>query len=264
MKEALGVLAALGHRSRLELFRLLVRAGPAGLPAGELARDLGQAASTVSTHLKRLTEVGLATCERQGRVLRYGINVDCVQALFWFLGEDCCQGRLELCPPPTFRIQQELEGLQRGPRAGLEQVLFICSRNSARSQMAEAILRHLAPERFRVASAGIRASEVHPWTLEVLQEREVDGSMLEAKDLGEFLGKGPIDTAIIVCERAKEHCAELYPFAQSILEWPFPDPVEADEAGQLRAFRVVRDQIWDKIESWLEEAASGYLRMERN
>lgn len=90
-------LAALAHQYRLQIFRLLVRAGPSGVPAGEIADHIGISATSVSFHLKELDRSGLATSTRQGRFVRYAVRVEGMRQLLTYLTEDCCGGRPELC-----------------------------------------------------------------------------------------------------------------------------------------------------------------------
>ncbi len=134
-------------------------------------------------------------------------------------------------------------------------VLFLCTGNSARSQMAEAILRSRAGDRFEVASAGMEPKGVHPLTLRVLEESGIDTRGLHSKPSSDFLGKVAVRTAIIVCERANQHCPRIYPFAGRTLYWPFDDPAafEGTEAEQLQKFREVRDQVAARIDQWLDE-----------
>ena len=99
MKDALDALAALGQHTRLEAFRLLVKAGPEGLPAGTLAEKLGVVPNTLSTHLGILTRAGLAVSVREGRVIRYTARYDGMRDLLAYLMEDCCQGQPEICTP---------------------------------------------------------------------------------------------------------------------------------------------------------------------
>lgn len=98
-KKAITALSALGQDTRLEVFRLLVRAGPNGLPAGEIAMRLGAAQNTMSAHLKVLDHAGLVQAERAGRVIRYFVNMTDFGALLAYLMEDCCNGKPELCQP---------------------------------------------------------------------------------------------------------------------------------------------------------------------
>ena len=103
-------------------------------------------------------------------------------------------------------------------------VMFLCAHNAARSQMAEAILRHLAGDRFEVCSAGLEPTAIHPLTIQVLEEIGVDTAPLRAEGLEHYLAKFSVQYAIIVCEKTQAQCPRLYPFAQQTLFWPFEDP----------------------------------------
>ncbi|MDN5925620.1 MAG: metalloregulator ArsR/SmtB family transcription factor [Hyphomicrobiales bacterium] len=96
---ALSALAALGQETRLEVFRLLVRAGPEGVPAGEIASRLEAVQNTTSAHLKVLTHAGLIRPEREGRIVRYVAEMAGFRDLLAYLMEDCCNGDPELCRP---------------------------------------------------------------------------------------------------------------------------------------------------------------------
>jgi DNA-binding transcriptional ArsR family regulator len=98
-KSALAALSALGQETRLEVFRLLVRAGAEGVPAGEIAQRLGTIQNTMSAHLKVLDHAGLVRAERNGRSIRYVADMTGFRDLLAFLMEDCCNGRPELCRP---------------------------------------------------------------------------------------------------------------------------------------------------------------------
>jgi len=92
-------LSALAQTSRLEVFRLLVKAGPDGLPAGEIARALAVAPNTLSSQLALLSRAELVRARRDGRSIIYAADFDRMAALLTFLMEDCCQGRAEVCAP---------------------------------------------------------------------------------------------------------------------------------------------------------------------
>ncbi len=96
---ALETLAALSHETRLWVFRLLVQAGPEGLPAGEIADSLSSRQNTVSSHLRQLHAAGLIDSERFGRHVVYRANYDTVRDLVMFLVEDCCAGSSLVCNP---------------------------------------------------------------------------------------------------------------------------------------------------------------------
>ena len=135
-------------------------------------------------------------------------------------------------------------------------VLFVCTHNAARSQMAEALLRQHAGERFEASSAGLDPTEVHPLTRQVLAEVGVEASGLFAKPLRDFLGRASVRYAIIVCQRAEESCPRIFPFATRTLVWSFDDPAALEGSGerQLAKFRRVRDEIDGRIRQWLREA----------
>nr|WP_295662137.1 metalloregulator ArsR/SmtB family transcription factor [Polymorphobacter sp.] len=90
-------LQALGHATRLQAFRLLVVAGPNGLPAGSLATAIGVPSSTLSSHLSRLEHAGLVQSQRRSRQIFYAIQIEAVRRLLGYLIEDCCQGEADLC-----------------------------------------------------------------------------------------------------------------------------------------------------------------------
>lgn len=96
---ALSALAALGQESRLDIFRLLVKAGAEGVPAGEVSSRLGAIQNTMSSHLKILHHAGLVRPERDGRVVRYVANMTGFGDLLAYLMEDCCNGSPEICRP---------------------------------------------------------------------------------------------------------------------------------------------------------------------
>ncbi|MCX7994814.1 MAG: arsenate reductase ArsC [candidate division WOR-3 bacterium] len=132
-------------------------------------------------------------------------------------------------------------------------VLFLCYHNSARSQMAEGLLRNLAGDKFDVYSAGIEPSGVHPLAIKVMQEIGIDISNHKSKSAGEFL-KEHFGYIITVCDDAKEKCP-TFPGIAIRLHWPFEDPasVSGSEENRLNVFRKVRDQIKEKIVNWLNQ-----------
>jgi len=98
---AVEALSALAHASRLAVFRLLVRAGPDGLRAGDIAREVGALPNTLSTHLNILAHAGLIRSRRDGRAILYSADYDGMRNLLGFLMDDCCAGRPEICAPLT-------------------------------------------------------------------------------------------------------------------------------------------------------------------
>jgi len=132
-----------------------------------------------------------------------------------------------------------------------QRVLFLCTHNSARSQMAEGFLRALAPDRFEVASAGTQATRVHPLAVRATAEVGIDLGGHTSKILDPFVEQ-PWDYVITVCDAANEACP-VFPKKSSRLHWSFEDPSQAsgNDAQRLDVFRRVRDQIRRRIEAWI-------------
>jgi len=140
-------------------------------------------------------------------------------------------------------------------RAGYPiRVLFVCTGNSARSQMAEALLRRLGGSTFEVFSAGTEPKGVNPLTVRVLSEAGIDISRARSKSTGEFLGQ-PFDYVATVCDRARETCP-YFPGARRRLHWSFDDPAEATgtEEQRLAVFRRVMGEIRSAVETFIPEA----------
>ena len=97
LTQAVDALSALAQRTRLAVFRLLVREGPNGLSAGEVAERVGVAPATLSFHLSQLEGAGLLTARRESRQIFYAVDIEGARRLLEFLSEDCCQGRPEIC-----------------------------------------------------------------------------------------------------------------------------------------------------------------------
>jgi arsenate reductase (thioredoxin) len=127
-------------------------------------------------------------------------------------------------------------------------VLFLCTHNSARSQMAEGLLRQIAGDRFEVHSAGTEATLVRPLAIRAMAEIGVDISCQVSKTLDRYL-REPFDHVITVCDDANEACP-FFPGAVSRLHWSFEDPSRAlgSEEERLAVFRSVRDRIRKRIE----------------
>lgn len=135
-------------------------------------------------------------------------------------------------------------------------VLFLCTANSARSQMAEGLLRAVGGERFDVVSAGVEPGSLHPLASRVMAEIGIDISHHEAKSVDRFAGQ-EFDYVITVCDAAAERCP-LFPGAAKRLHWSIEDPAKArgSEKERLHAFRAARDALWKRIEEFLTSAVS--------
>ncbi len=130
-----------------------------------------------------------------------------------------------------------------------KKVLFLCTGNSCRSQMAEGWLRHLYGDWYEACSAGTHPTRLHPKAVFVMAERRVDISMQRSKSVYE-LANEPFDIVITVCDNAREECP-VFPFVKGQLHWGFPDPAVATgtEEEILEVFCQVRDAIYEKIKS---------------
>ena len=152
---------------------------------------------------------------------------------------------------------------------GRARVLFLCTHNSARSQMAEGLLRHLAGDRFEAYSAGIDPTdEVHPCAVEAMREVGIDISGQEPKGLKEYMGKQTFNYLVIVCARAEERCPKTFPGVGTTFSWIFEDPRRDEDLSHdsvLERFRAVRDEIEIRMRNWLEhpEGELRRLREER-
>lgn len=130
-----------------------------------------------------------------------------------------------------------------------KKVLILCTGNSARSQMAEGLLKHIARDEYKIYSAGTKPSVVRSEAIKVLAEIGVDISQNRSKSVDEFVGK-EIDYVLTVCDNAKEICP-YFPAQTLVVHHSFEDPaeIEGDEETKLLAFRRVRDQIREYLDN---------------
>lgn len=136
-----------------------------------------------------------------------------------------------------------------------KKVLFLCTQNSARSQMAEGFLRHHGGEDFEVYSAGISPSEeIHPQAVEVMEEVGVDISDQYPKGLTTYMGKMGFNYLMIVCARAEQDCPKTFPGVGTRFVWAFDDPRDEaiPEVERLEKFREIRDEIENRVRHWID------------
>jgi len=134
-----------------------------------------------------------------------------------------------------------------------KRVLLLCTGNSARSQMAEGLLRHLAGDRFEVFSAGVEPSFVRPQAIAAMNEIGIDVSQHRSKSVDEFLDK-QLDYVITVCDHASQRCP-IFPGDVTRIHWSIDDPVVGgSEELQLEAFRRARDELQQRIRVFIEQA----------
>lgn len=217
--------STLAHTARMSVFRLLMRRYPDALPAGEIAQVLGLKPSTTSVYLSALHGAGLISQTRAGTSLRYGIDMDGARDMVAQLFTDCCNWRPDLCPPDLHLAQRRSTMSET-----VQNVLFICTGNSARSIFAEAIMRHEAGGRFNVYSAGTRPqSELNPFAVEMLASKGLDTQALRAKNISEFQGDDApkMDFVFTVCDTAANEECPAWAGQPISAHWGLPDPVKA-------------------------------------
>ena len=136
-----------------------------------------------------------------------------------------------------------------------QKILFLCTGNSARSQMAEAFVRKYADDRFEAHSAGLEPKGLNPFTVKVMNEVGIDISGQTSKGVDTYLGKMLFQYLVTVCDDADKNCPTVWPGVNTRMHWSFQDPaaVEGSEEKKLAKFREVRDLIEAKIKSWLAE-----------
>lgn len=133
-------------------------------------------------------------------------------------------------------------------------VIFLCTGNSARSQMAEAFLRRYGGDQFEVYSAGLEPKGMHPLALRVMDEIGIDISGQRSKSVREYLGKVLFQYLITVCDEAEKNCPTVWPGVDQRIHWSFEDPAafEGTPGQKLAKFREVRNQIEQQVLDWLD------------
>ena len=137
-------------------------------------------------------------------------------------------------------------------------VLFLCTGNSARSQMAEAFLRKYGGDRFEAYSAGTEPKGINPYTERVMEEVGINLSGQRSKHIEEYMGKVHFGYLIIVCDEAERNCPTTFPGVGQRLHWSFEDPAAfvGSDDEKLAKFREVRGRIEQQIKEWLEEQSA--------
>jgi arsenate reductase len=255
--EPSSLFAALGHPSRLGIFRLLARRAPGGVPAGEIAAVLGMAPNTASVHLATLARAGLIHGRREGKQVLYALDIARTGGLIDYLALDCCRGRPELCAPLTravlaHPVRAEPPSMNT---ARTYSVLFVCTGNSARSIFAEAIMNQSGQGRFRAFSAGAKPrSELNPVAVETLERHGYDVSGLTSKNLTAFQQPGAprFDFVFTVCDDAANEECPPWPGQPISGHWGVPDPVKATgtDAEKALAFQRAFGMLKRRIDAF--------------
>ncbi len=233
--------AALGHPTRLAVVRLLARRTPGSVPAGELAEAVGASPSTLTRHLDQLVQADLVDRGRDGRQMLYRLSIKGTARLVRYLLVDCCRGRPDLCLGDVAGLQASRDdpGMAGGGRI---EVLFLCTGNSSRSIMAEAVLATLGGLRFVARSAGVKPKpQVHPLALRTLEEAGYETGGLFPKTPEDLLdeGAGRFDLVLTLCDHAANQECPVWPGQPMTAHWGLSDPATArgTESDRVEAFR---------------------------
>jgi len=236
--EAVRFLKAMADETRLAILGLLRLTD---LRGGEIAARLGLPANAVSYHLKQLREVGVLNdrhSHADARDVYYHLDLDRLQALYRQAGQTL--------HPLLSPEDPKASGAAEIPADRPLRVLFLCTHNSARSQLAEAILRLRGGEAVEVASAGDRPTAVHPMTISLLEEHGIEPGPYVAKSLDRFVGQS-FDYVITVCDRVKEHCP-VFPDDPVRIHWSLSDPTAIkEEAARSRAFATLWLELCTRV-----------------
>ncbi|MEQ8825758.1 MAG: metalloregulator ArsR/SmtB family transcription factor [Filomicrobium sp.] len=243
-EEAISALGALAHDTRLTIYRALMRSEPVGLSAGEIAKVAHASATAVSFHLKELVRAGLIRSWRDGRFVRYRIELDGMRQLLGFLMDDCCGGHPEICSAQVngsgkARCSPLREDQMENDEA--YHVLFLCTHNSARSVIGEALMNSLGQGAFVAYSAGSTPrGTINPFALKILSNHGHKTSGLRSKSWDEFTGEGApeIDFVFTLCDDAAAETCPVWPGNPITEHWGMPDPsaAEGTDSNKLAAF----------------------------
>jgi arsenate reductase len=222
-------LGSLAQPTRLAAFRHLLAAHPDSLPAGEIARRCDVPHNTMSTHLTILTRAGLATVARDGRPMNNRADVAGFRALLRFLTNDCCNGRPDLCGDLARLLPEEVPVMKDNVMSPAFNVLFLCTHNSARSIMAEALLQKIGKGRFNAYSAGSDPLPAPmPEVMARLKTLGHDVSHLRSKSWDEFTGPNAprMDFIITLCDTVEGQVCPDFGTKIVSAAWPLPDPAK--------------------------------------
>ncbi|MGI8586324.1 MAG: metalloregulator ArsR/SmtB family transcription factor [Chloroflexia bacterium] len=227
---------ALADESRLAIVRLLALTD---LRVGEIVDRVRIPQNAVSYHLRLLRQLGLVRDHRSSldaRDVYYRVDLSRLQVLYQAAGHTLYPG---MSADPD---QRESKGWEARPL----RVLILCTHNSARSQLAEGLLRYLGGDQVAVWSAGSRPTIVHPYALQLLTELGLDPGQYRAKPMSEFADQA-FDYIITVCDRVRDQCP-VFPDDPLHIHWSIPDPVaESTAAAQWAAFTAVQQDLTTRI-----------------
>ncbi len=249
--DLVGALAALGQEHRLAAFRLLAARGAAGLPAGSIAGRLAIQPSALTFHLAHLQRAGLVQSWRVGKQVFYAVNEAAADGFLRFLANDCCGGNPQRCADLARELIHDKEDFLTAPRQF--NVLFLCTGNSARSIIAESLLRRLGAGKFNAFSAGSRPrGQVDPYAIDVLKAFDFPVVNLRSKPWEEFAAPDApnLDFVFTVCDAAAGEPCPVWPGQPVTAHWGVPDPAAATgpDTDRRRAFTEAYRMLRRRIE----------------
>lgn len=233
------ILKLLAHEVRWQLLLLLARSD---YTVQELVRLVDQPQNLVSYHLRQLRECAVVTERRSAadeRSLYYSLDLDSLHTLYFAAASPL---------HPAFGTSTHPSKKEEWAFTHPPRILFLCTQNSARSQMAEAIVRHLTQGKADVFSAGSHpAAQIHPDAIRAVATLGVDISQQHPKHLDEFQGQS-FDAVVTLCDRVRETCPS-FPGEPEVIHWSFPDPaaVEGAEDQRYQAFQQTAYQLTRRI-----------------
>jgi protein-tyrosine-phosphatase len=238
--QPLDFLKLLAHDIRWQILLALSRSDHR---VEELVKQIKQPHNLLSYHLKRLRLQKLVTERRSSadaRDIYYSLNLNQFRQLYVEAGESL----LPALSQPIQQSSDQTEFITVPP----VRVLFLCTHNSARSQMAEGLLRALGSNRVEVFSAGSEPTSIHPLAVKVMSSRGIDLTRHRSKHLKEFLGED-FDYVITVCDRVRESCP-VFPGDPEQIHWSFPDPaaIEGDLETQEKGFEDTARELTNRIQ----------------
>lgn len=259
-------LQALAQPSRLAAMRVLARHRPFGLPAGDIARLLAVPHNTMSTHLATLEEAGLVRSRREGRSIIYAAEPNACALLAGQVAAD-------LDPPAKRGVRAASLPVQAAAAEAAKpwRVLVLCTKNSARSLMAEALINREGRGRFLALSAGSRPGAApNPNAVRLLADLGYPTEALAAKGWAVFAEAGaePIDFIITVCDQAAGEVCPAWPGHPLAAHWGIADPVEAgaseaeERAALLTAYRQLSQRVTALINLPIAEMDLATLKAE--
>jgi protein-tyrosine-phosphatase len=238
--QPLEFLKLLAHEIR---WRILLALAKSDYRVEELVKQIKQPPNLLSYHLKRLRLQRVVTERRStadARDIYYSLNLDQFRRLYFEAGQSLHPALSE----PIQQSQPQGEARTYPPI----QVLFLCTHNSARSQMAEGLLRKLGGDQVEVFSAGSEPTSIHPLAVKGMSKIGIDLSQHRSKHLNEFIGQN-FDYVVTVCDRVREVCP-AFPGDPEQIHWSFPDPaaIEGNQQTQEKAFANTASELTTRIQ----------------